>query len=84
MNPTASSSELGWDPRLLFSSSTVLISCCGAGYWCSTMGCNLPPAVKFHVPRALTTLAMDMMVPPEGLAARNGCDELGAASRPVL
>lgn len=32
------------------------------------MGCNLHPAVKLRVPRALTTLALDMMVPPEGLA----------------
>lgn len=53
--------------RLMLSASTVLISCCGAGHWCSTMGCNLHPAVKFHVPRALTTLALDTMVPPEGV-----------------
>lgn len=32
------------------------------------MDCNLHLAVKFHVPRALTTLALDMMVPPEGMA----------------
>lgn len=32
------------------------------------MGCNLHPAVKLRVPRALTTLVLDMMVPPEGLA----------------
>lgn len=55
MNPIATSYG--------FSPSTGLLWC--RTHWCSMMGCNLHPAVKLCVPRKLTTVMLDLVVPPE-------------------